>query len=462
MSPDYYLNIDNIKIKTNDIPIANEILFKDIYYEFNNIYSEDYDKLLLNILNKQFNGKKLNYGNDIYENIIKVIDKEVNDKNNLNNLIKNFDMKKIYDYLLKLEENIPMNISYKLADNIIKFENIETNPSLFRKNRFGVYFNFLDESLLYEINFLNDKINSLHNEITIFKNMIKGELNYNYDYYQSINILNEGKIPPILNIYNNIDYLNINQNINIYIKIIENRISYYKKWIKDGQLQFYHLPIFTNIQLFIYCLKMNFSRKYYGENNYSKITPDMILLTFIPTKYNSFNELYSQENEIQYYQNLYKNEIIWVDGLILNNAYLSKNNKNIFFKNLEKIKTKMNIVGITYTIKKFDNINSESESNSEENEESESRASKTENNDNLKDKKEDISEDNEGNYKNININEEKKLRVFINENRDPCIFNKYYISKSIGYIDFGFEGNFGQNYIYENDIKITIEDLNDF
>jgi hypothetical protein len=114
------------------------------------------------------------------------------------------------------------------------------------------------------------------------------------------------------------------------MKIIENRINTFKNWLKDGELECYHLPIFTNIELFFHCLKMNFCKKYYGENDYSKITPDMIILKFIITKYKTFNELSSDEKELKYYKDLYKNEIIWLDGLVLNNAYLSKNHKDIF------------------------------------------------------------------------------------------------------------------------------------
>ena len=51
----------------------------------------------------------------------------------------------------------------------------------------------------------------------------------------------------------------------------------------DGILNCFHLPLFTNIELFIYCIKMHFCQKYYGENDYSKVTPEMINLKFIST-----------------------------------------------------------------------------------------------------------------------------------------------------------------------------------
>jgi len=210
---------------------------------------------------------------------------------------------------------------------------------------------------------------------------------------------------------------------------------------------------------------MNFSRKYYGENDYSKVTPNMIVLKFIPTRYKTFNELSSKEGELEYYKDLYKNEIIWVDGLVLNNAYLSKNNKDIFYNNeINDIKNKMNIVGITYSIEKYEDSNGDGESNSgedndnENEEESESQINKNE--EDLKDSKNKNIIDEEIKDKNKEKNyEENKVRVYIYGNRDPCVFNKYYIQESIGYIDFGIDDNYKQNFIYEHDIKITIEDL---
>ena len=92
----------------------------------------------------------------------------------------------------------------------------------------------------------------------------------------------------------------------------------------------------------------------------------MIILKFFITKYKTFKELSSDEKELTYYKDLYKNEIIWIDGLVLNNVYISNNNKDIVFNNNSRgIKNKLNIVGVTYIIKKYeDNVN-ENEYNSE-------------------------------------------------------------------------------------------------
>ena len=216
-----------------------------------NIYQTNFEK----------DEKKLKYGSDIYENIINIIDKKYITE--LNDLMTPFNMKKINNYLLKLESEIPMDIPYVIQDNQIDLENTQTIcPSLFKKNRFGIYFNCLDESLYFEINLLNNKIKEFHKEIANIIKMIQGKINYNNQYYNLLKYLNDGKIPPILNIYNNINYLNIEHNINNYLKIIENRINIFKIWLRDGELEYYHLPIFTNIELFFHCLKMNFCKNF--------------------------------------------------------------------------------------------------------------------------------------------------------------------------------------------------------
>jgi hypothetical protein len=277
--------------------------------------------------------------------------------------------------------------------------------------------------------------------------MIKGEYNYKKEFFEIFNYLNQNKIPPLLNIYNNINYLNIPLSANIYLKIIQKRISLFKEWIRNGNLNYYHLPIFSNVELFIYCLKMNFCRKYYGDNDYSKITPDRIILKFIQTKFKTFEELSSNEKALKYYKNMYKNEIIWVDGFILNNAYISEDGKLIFNNSEKNIKNKMNIIGVTYNIEQFfEDNNSESESNSGDEDNEEESESKEKN---IINEKNDLKKDN-------------KIKVFIYGNGNQCLNNKYYDNQSIGYLEFESDENFEQDFVYENDIKITIEDLGDF
>ena len=105
----------------------------------------------------------------------------------------------------------------------------------------------------------------------------------------------------------------------------------------------------------------------------------------------------------------------------------------------------MNVVGITYSIEQIiEENNSESESNSDEEEEEEN------------DNKENEEEEEKIKTKT------NKIKVYIHDNRDECLINKYYDGEAIGYIEFESEQKIEQDFIYENNIRITIEDLEDF
>ena len=128
----------------------------------------------------------------------------------------------------------------------------------------------------------------MHNELDILIGMLEGKYAYD-DYHLSVfEILGRGKVPKELNIFYDINYFNRNIRFSLYKDVLLNRISIFKKWLSDGTLKCFHLPLFTNIDLFIYSVKMHFCRKYYGENDYSKITPEMLSLKFISTKYPTF------------------------------------------------------------------------------------------------------------------------------------------------------------------------------
>ena len=452
MNSEFYLNINDIQINISQLPIEEDITFNDLYKTFNFIYSYKFENFNLERTEKEKINNQLSYGNEILQNLFNVINLGINNNDKENSEMKyNFNMNKMLQVLLKMEENIPYDIPFLIKEGGIELQNEgEINPFLFKKNKYGIYFNGLDESLYYELSLFNKKLVKIHQEISNLIKIVKGEINYKTEFAEIFNYLNGNNVPPLLNIYNNIKYLNIPLNVNTYIKIIKNRISIYKQWLKEGNLNCYHLPIFTNVELFIHSLKMNFCRKYYGENDYSKITPDKINLKFILTKFKSFEDLSSNEKTMKYYKNMNKNEIIWVDGFILNNANISENGK-LNFNNKEKnIKNKMNIVGITYTIEQYFEENaSENDSNSGDNddEEGEEKSESKE--------KDSMSEE-------MNKIKDNKLKIFIYGNSDECLYNKYYENEPFGYFEFDSNEKVEQDFIYENDIKIIIEDLDDF
>ena len=446
MMPDFYLNINDIQIKISQLPIENDIMFKDIYKSFDCIYSSKFESCILVKSQSEIIDNQINYGNQILQNLFNIMNTNINIGESISNNFV-FNMDKIHQILLKFEENIPYDIPYLIKEGGVELQNGETiNPSLFKKNKYGLYFNGLDESLYYELAIFNEKLIKIHNEISNIIRMAKGELNYKIEFWEIFNDLSNNKVPPILNIYNNISFLNIPLNVNSYLKIIKSRISLYKEWLREGNLNYYHLPIFTNIELFIHSLKMNFCRKYYGENDFSKITPDRVTLKFIYTKYKAFKDFSSNEKVLKHYRNIYKNEIIWVDGLVLNNAFISENGKIKLDNKENNVKNRMNVVGITYTIEQYfeENI-SESESNSVDGDEEESESKE---NENILEEKKNIID--------------KKIKIYIYGNDAQCLNNKYYDNEAIGFMEFESDEKFEKDFIYENNIKITVEDLDDF
>ena len=447
MEPDFYLSIKDIQIRISQLPIENDIIFKDIYKLFDCFYSSKFD--LFFFFDSKTENTQNEYGKEIINTLFNVLNTNINNSEIKKKQNFEFNMDRIHKILLKMEENIPYEIPYILKEGGIELQSGETiNPSLFKKNKYGIYHNGLDEILYYELSLFNKKLVLVHKEISNITRMLKGELNYKKEFEEIFKYLNDNKVPSILNIYNNIKYLDVPLNINTYMKIIQNRISLYKEWLREGNLNYYHLPIFTNIELFLHSLKMNFCRKYYGDNDYSKITPDKIMLKFIYTKFKTFNDLTSNEKEFKHIKNIYKNEIIWVDGFILNNAFISEKGTINIDNKMQNIKYKMNLVGITYNVEQyFEEEISEDESNSDDEDEEENEIKEKEN-DNLEEEKKIILD--------------KKIKVYIYGNEDQCLNNKYYQNEPIGYIEFESDEKFEQDLIYENNIKITIEDLEDF
>ena len=487
MSPEFYLDIGNIKINIKQSHA--DLTFEEIYKTFDHFFSEEYENLIPNQSIEELKEKNEKYTDNLFNNIINVIDYN-HEKDNVNINIKNIDYSKLHIMLTKFKELIPQNIQYLHSDDVIDLENKdnEINASLFKRNKFGLYFNCFDEILLYEIVNFNKKLKLMHNELDILIGMLEGKYTYD-DYHLSVfEILGKGKVPKELNIFYDMNYFNRNIRFSLYKDVLLNRISIFKKWLSDGTLKYFHLPLFTNIELFIYSIKMHFCRKYYGENDYSKITPEMLSLKFISTKYPTYEELVANERDYNYYNSVYHNEIIWVDGLVLNNATIDQTNKHLLFSNLQNnVKQKLNLVGITYNIQHHENDdfseNNDEIENGEEHEEEEEKEEENEEEEEEKEeekkeetktekekkegkkeneeKKDQINEEtNQENFKNEN----QSVKIYIYGNKKDLMSNKYYKEEPIGFFEFRmFNSDLnGQNYIYEHEISVTVEDYDDF
>ena len=282
--------------------------------------------------------------------------------------------------------------------------------------------------------------------------MLEGTYAYDDYHIQAFEILSKGKVPKELNVFYEIKNFNKNIKFTLYKEVLQNRISLFKTWLKEGKMNYFHLPLLTNFELFIYCIKMHFSQKYYGENDFAKVTPEMIKLKF-------------------------HNEIIWVDGLVMHNATIDASNKHLVFSNMQtNIKQKLNLVGIIYTVEHPENNDeSDNEEQEEENEEEEEEEEEKEKEDKEEKKEnEEIKEKTEEekqyeeilkeNKKNEYKVENQSVKIYIYGNLGNTMINKFYNDEPIGYFEFKMiNSNInGQNYIYEHDIKITVDDYDDF
>ena len=490
MHPDYYLELGHIKIRVNltdeTSTLNYDLSCEDIYKSFNQFSIEEFEELLPDVSKEDLKKCQYDNANKIFKNLITCINMNYF---NEEKIIKeqNFDLIRIKKNLEDLAENIPQNIQYKIEEYNLDLENVDSiNPSLFKKNKYGFYFNYLDDSLYYEIIYFNKKLVYLHIQINLILSMINGERLYNNFYYKNFELLNKGLIPNDFNIINNNETIfqksesnkNDNKNnwdIKLFKKIMKYRIKLFKAWLKDGCLEFYHLPLFHNINLFLNDLKMYFCRKYYGDNDYSKVTPEMISFKFIITNSPSYEDLCSSKDKnLNYYNNLYNNEIIWVNGLILQNAKLDKDFPQylIVNQNNEKTKQKMNMIGITYSISKYkteseDNENNEEKENQEEENEdtngnegnTESYVTESKNYSETGDIK-DSKNAKEAEIQNEIVVKEKKIKVNIYEKKNRCKYHKHYIENSIGFMEFFVNNDkIDQNYIFEHDIKIYVDEF---
>jgi hypothetical protein len=254
--------------------------------------------------------------------------------------------------------------------------------------------------------------------------------------------------------------------IDDFYHILNNRIEVIRNWIKKGSLEVIPLNIFTNISLFKHCLKIMFCKKYFGENNYSKITPEMIKLKFNITKYSNSKELNEDEKGKKNILLNHNNEVIFIDGLFLQNGLIDEKNKTIEISNQKNKKHKLNIISISYSIIKYNeerlNTKEEIEESEESNEEEEEEESNKKDINEEKDEEKNEEKENEKNrIKTTYFDDIESLKIYIEEENIIEEKNKYYKNEPFGFIEFKFKNaeiSEDENIIKENNIKIVVDD----
>ena len=124
---------------------------------------------------------------------------------------------------------------------------------------------------------------------------------------------------------------------------------------------------------------------------------------------------------------------------------------------------------MVYTVQHFENDDESEHEEEEEEEEEEEKEVKEEE----KKEEEEIKEKTEEKKNEVNEEENKEgegkgenqsVKIYIYGNSGNIMANKYYSEKPIGFFEFKMINSDinGQNFINENDIRITVDDYDDF
>ena len=467
---EYYFVSEYIQFTISKEENNDDILNFEKFYNIFDFYSnEEYENLLL-YNQEQKNNIQINYIQNIMNNFIILLKGKNNTnylKNNLDDNLNNIQNNKLINSQFNIINNNLNILRSKFQDKIYyifntdnmndeKNENI--NQFLFKVNKNNMYNNPLDESLLNEIKFYNNYLDLFQNEINKMINIITNKMNYNEKYKEIFIKLFNDEIP------NNLNFIN-NQHEKIKLKefeiLLSKRINFIKNWIKNGNILNYNLSYFTNKKLFFNFLKMKFCRKFYEDNFFSKITADMIKLNFIYTKYKNFDEL---EKDVEGKKNLLEtnnNEIIFIDGMYIKNAYIDYENYIIDISENQKNKiNKMNIVGVTYNLIHYKIIKDE-DSEEEESEENEEEKNENINNENNIEKEDNnnIKKEHEIKIniidKNINDEDDNVLGSFEYKCKNIININEINEKNIIIFFDdyYELENNNNENKITENKIN---------
>ena len=176
MSPDFYLDLGNIKIDVllNDSSssLNYDLTCEDIYKSFNAFSLEDYENLLPNMSQNELYIKKFNHSNKVFKNIITAINMNYyNEPKILGE--ENLDLEKIYKYLVDLQQSIPFSIIYQISEYSLGLDSIdEVNPSMFKKNKYGLFYNSLDNTIFYEVRAFNSKLELFYIKVGLLMPMI--------------------------------------------------------------------------------------------------------------------------------------------------------------------------------------------------------------------------------------------------------------------------------------------------
>jgi hypothetical protein len=302
-----------------------------------------------------------------------------NNNNNTKHQTQGINMVKVNKILNDIKNDLPKILQYDIEEaESLPDENIEINQFLFKINKVNDYTNPLDECLLNEILYYNSYLTKTTTIIDNLIQMTQGLRCFYYDecelnniYFEALTALNKNQTP--FAFIDNKIFKHINKHkytIDIWKKILTSRFDNLRLWIKEGYLEIYHLPLFTNINLFFSRIKVHFIRKVLNDiannNNVPHdtfISPDMVKLSLHFTRFTKYEDIETKHKDglkLQYGYDNGEGDVVFVSGLNLLKAKFEKDNTSILCdddnnddNSNEMICTKCNIAVISCSIRKY-------------------------------------------------------------------------------------------------------------
>lgn len=314
------LNFDEVQNLLDKIPLEN-------YYDLIN-------NLPYELINEKLKIQALYY----IENLDKINKIFIRSYKNMEvNKLYQVDAEKFAQIILNIRENLPEKIYF----------GEEASSIIFKLTKTGEYLNPLDEAVKFEVNKYNDFLVRIGEDMEIMSKIVRGEILFNDYYNNMIFDVYNSRLPEKWQLHSFILKKDKENHIdlNFWLENIKERFVLLRKWLQLGLLEVFPLKLFYNFKLFIFSVLNLFARR-------AQVTPDEIHLKFFFTKY--FPENYEQliTNKEELIKQFKNEDIIFIEGLVIENAYYNHKEGKIYDNNSENKSENCGqrcpILGITY------------------------------------------------------------------------------------------------------------------
>ena len=323
--------------------------------EFEKIPNEIYYCLMYGISNKMLEEKREIYIQQFFKVIC--INNIFDSKLNITDKKDKIDVKVVSDRLKDLKQNLPDLLN-----------TTEANQVLFKINKYNELFNPLDECLQKEIDYFNNFINNLENDINSLLNVIKGDMVMLKKFFDMICCINKNIVPKEWRLSK---YPSKEIEIEPWLVKIRKRYDFFNNWISEGYSKIYDLSLFFNERLFMTLLPIYFQKKLPE----GKVSSDKVKMNFKITKYEKEEDV-TEEVMYEFKKNNNDNDFIFIKGLKLRGfeSHKEEDRELKTFKENESSKDEsLPVVVITYSVEdyQYETVNQKEEESEEEEDEDE-------------------------------------------------------------------------------------------